>query len=1410
MVKDKNTGIESPVVYKDVKSRIQKVLKTVSSKPTLSKNFLNSSGNSVSTTQLGHWLSTLTTKLNKKNSPRIKKMFESLIYKNNSVLKFIKNNGAHFAKIDALKNQNLQQVSEYSDMNSNDYQIAQLQLFAVTQSEKFYPQSIGVIANRENMIVFDSPFYTNEKLKTEYENQASTYLGILTGLVKNATPKYDNKLKRIQTLKEAQEKIVNDFNNLYLHQATLLKDGEVAVKNGMAVGWNDQIEEFIKIISPELQQAYSQNKVGDNKQFKSFQDLATNYFYSEALNRTYLGDIYAGNALLHTYSKKGAVESFIKRNSGFDSNGKKFEFDQPMILVVVDDMPSDSQAINGTYTTEVLRKQGGTMEGSEVGLSMKDQIYQVDPITSQQLFLKMASLNLDRTVNGHSLNSFSTKEANESGVSFNNLGNSIIAMEDYFIKKWDKEFGKGHGIKPYIKLMDKDVMKGTYSYDVVTIAQLNDATSSNNFEQIESKFSSVVIDNYRSAFNLDKPLKNLESQNITLSTQITLQQYNSLPEDGKRKMIDEFEIAAMDYLKRKMNNDNGDVVGEYEDSIVYENLIDLNYVISEMTKDLNDRDKTQTGKILEEIARYNNQNSNSQISSVDHPNLKLPYQQFVASRLTEKGIKLSMPGNFMHQLPSVDGSLNKLKHREVALPWAMFAPSYPEALKLLEMYKKNGQTLDVVAVRIPSSAEMTAFAGTVKYFLDTDRNVALLSDKFVELSDSDHDGDKAMVYREYIMDDGSINKLHTQSLLFRKLYDNLNTVEFVKMSNSETLSLAAIEKAVAKNSKLNKEYVARSINDITDVAMKLGLGRLATGRFSIASKFMSLLSQENEHLNEVLTYIGTNGNQYDLYNFTTKQVSDLARLLQAALDMANNPILAKTGFSLNTIDVGNVMMLLGVELTETINFLSSKDISKMSNDFDKSLSTFDSNEKTTFDKHIQDKYIKKNSKGLIDWELTKAQTNKDVLSFLKFKIIADGISKMIPYVQLDKNLPNTEILVNKLIEDIDSTDESLLPFTIDNLKKRPLNVHRKKVLDLEKKVLDSTSLKAVPRLEGVIENMAKSMVSPNLFKKEIDNQLMHYFSQFQLSTKRDNPSEFVYGFPETVQNIVKSLKDGAVNIEAGFVTKDIYEATQAAINEEGANQIYEEKLKEWSIEIEKSRKEGNNIEDSLARYQKEVDEVNKNKMFKDNIFLNSIEFNEKENKTVMSLSKDQQATKGMRDKIEKAFNDIQNKNPQLAKDFIDYQLYRHGVNDKIGSFIGALPVNIHSKMLAKSTRFRKDFLGKESVTNELNEIKLNTIAQNKDIIKQPKESEIKKEFEDYLELKVNRSKFIVYNENIYERLNNQEGKTTDIIYKKPKGLGDFKMDDNFVSYIIDKALDKKSSLKEAEEFKKKCITRIKK
>lgn len=1313
------------VDYKDISGYIERIFNETSDITPLANNFLNGQGNAESSTQLGHWVSELNSMLINPISGRLKAMKNSPIYKNNTVLDyFSKGKKIKYAKLDTVKNLNTNEVVDYANLNANDYHITQLFKFATNVSSKFYKQSIGVISNRDGMLLFEVPTYTNEKLKEAYKQQAKDLESLL-------------KTKLIGLDSTQQKKLISDFNNLYIHKAD--KNGKVT--SAMEIGHTKEIDNIKSIVSKNgLTEALS-SKV-NNGTFKNFDELLSNYFYTEALNRSYLSDIYAGPALHHSKpnSKKGAVESFIKRMSGINSNGTNIELKKPVTFVVykgkskVDGVKlSDSFAFFGNNINKEIKDATGSF--SPVGINSKNNIFQVDPITGEQLYVKSSNLNVTKNEGG---------STNMDGMTdkYTEMAQALSKIEDYL------------GDNVNIVLVDADAFKGTYSgYEAIDLNELLEAVKNDKIDSIKDKFSKPVqIYSLKTPFNLNKKLPALSKQEAVLGIQVALLQFNNASAELRNK----FQEKAIRYLNEKMG-------GDYELSKTFLTLKDFNAVVESLSKDLNDREKSITTEILEAVKEYNKANPDNEILSFDNPNIRLIYEQHVSSQLSKKGIKIDLPGNFLHQLPDIGDTL---EYDEVAVPWKMFANSLEEANELL----KKGD-LRVAVVRIPTSAEVSVLAGKVKYFLNTDENVAMVSNGFVKTSDSDHDGDKVMVYRQEIDDKGNIRPFTLQSQMFDLLYNNLKSEQFVSNALNNTLDLNVLKEAIG--SEIEADYKSGSIDAVVDVAQKMGLGQEATGRFAIASKLMSLLSQSGSYLHKAIKY---KGKEYK--EFTNKELNNLAVLLQSALDIGNNPILTETGFTKTTIDTGNAMILLGIDVKDVIGLLKSKSIQSLNNKFNERNSVYNESEKISFKEFLNEiKFL--NGKPRSSEEIA-ATFGQEVADFINFNEVANDLSKVISFIQLDKSLPNNSISTNNLLDTVKEFKD--LSFDMTNIMNRPLYKHTKKMLELQSDVYATNLITSSPLIKKLVKSIGESLTNQFTFNKAVDEQVLHYLAQHQLSTQRVSPSKFITDLSNKMHNIYRAVVLNETEVE---VAQHVSEMIEAGSNFESVIKNYEGTYTRQQMV------------DDFNDYVDMVTVMNQADMFKGNSVFDYLQFKEDDNgKLVMSLKPDFKATSETKQKFKDDFKEIQALDPELARDIIDYQLYRFGFNNKIGSFIDGMPTDLHVKSLVDTTKL----INNPSLLSSMErEIAANLIGKNSDLVKVVTDKSIVEN--KYLPaneiiLKDDKYKLVKYNDVIYTRI----GQSTK--YSK-FNLGKFETNNNFTAYNIDKKLS--AVTKEDIEEIKKCI-----
>ena len=817
---------------------------------------------------------------------------------------------------------------------------------------------------------------------------------------------------------------------------------------------------------------------------------------------------------------------------------------------------------------------------------------------------------------------------------------------------------------------------------------------------------------------MSKKLDNVDKQSSILSTQLALIQFYNKDISA----IEAFESIATNHLQENMD-------GKGRESKVYNDLVNFNYVLEELTKDLNDRDKSATTDILDAIKSHNENNPDDAINSFDHPSLKPIYEQFVSSRLAKKGIRLELAGNFMHQLPDMhNNSEEKLQHEEVAVSWKMFFNEKPTPEQEAEFLASADNK--VVAVRIPASAPLSTFAGKVKYFLDADTNVVKLSDDFVKYSDSDHDGDKAMIYRKEMNQDGSINNDSTKTQMFNNLYTNLSSVDYIEATKKEEgLSFEEI-----KGGKLN--YKSGLINDIVDITTKMGLGASATGRFAIAGKLMSLLSQSKEGLKNSINFEGKT-----LQEFTNDSLDDVALFLQAALDIGNNPILTTTGFTQSTIDVGNAMLLLGLNKDEVIEFLNRDDIKNLSEEYENTQLAFGGEKNLSFKQFLNNKY---GMEGDV--------ATGDVAEFMKFREVADGLTKVIGYIQLDKNLPNNSQKNQALIDNI--TDFEKLPFTFNQVSQRQLLAHREEILNLQNGVFE-TQLLSSPEIKSIVKELSEQFTNKFEFQKRVDEQLMHYFSQSQISNKVDSASDFIYDFSAKMKTIYDAavLGKGEVEIESyleaiieGRQTKEFYAPHY------GMAEI------EKSLEKVKADKLALKVSDRL----------------KGNSVIKYLEFKTLDDgKLLVSLNPKYKATEQSKKEFKQDFLKIQEILPDLAREIKDYQLLRYGLNNRMGSFIDGLPMDMNIKGLKRaSTLINNPY----SVNKNSGVIRNNLVQKNKDLLKVVSDNQIEMHQGKFQTNRNSKEKYLMYNNEVYS-------KGTDGNYSKTFE-GKFETDENFTRYNL--------------------------
>jgi hypothetical protein len=410
------------------------------------------------------------------------------------------------------------------------------------------------------------------------------------------------------------------------------------------------------------------------------------------------------------------------------------------------------------------------------------------------------------------------------------------------------------------------------------------------------------------------------------------------------------------------------------------------------------------------------------ITALDHPNLKAQIEQYIGSRMGKQGARPEMAGAYLHMIPDYGNTLpspkykeepiknkvkfkkkvqkneqklkrlkkenqspelikkqeeylNKLKSEQkkgtrtvltdlqVAVPWSMFGATREQAEEFIERRKQEGVPVKVAVVRVPASIGVSTFGADIAYLTDGEANTVITPDEFIKMSDADHDGDKAFVYREEL--DTKTEKLKNEqgeeyertftkevkgpkSSLFWAVYTQVTSDE-IREQHSEDLTVDNIKEIVKDIKKQKGEstkkqsYSLQTYDDLADVLSKYSFGAKAIGIEAVAGKMLSMFTQSGIKLNKGYA-IEFDGKVYD--RFVSDNAMNVAKMLQAALDLGNDPILLETGINKHTIGAANVMLNLGVPLRKVIETLKSDAIQTLVKEIDKNSSVYSGYEGT--------------------------------------------------------------------------------------------------------------------------------------------------------------------------------------------------------------------------------------------------------------------------------------------------------------------------------------------------------------------------------------------------------------------------------------------------------------------------------
>ena len=1266
-----------------IDSTLSRILEYFEETTQLRNNFLNRNGNSITTTQNGHYIMRKLARLQAKrvDPDTGKKVFKtkeleikqkSPYYENNPLIEKGKNwigkGKLKYGKFDAVSNITNNTNKEYSYMSAKDYLLNQFFMYATNQSGVSYNQTFGIKSNRDSISLFNVPKYTKSELKTHYDNQAKMLDKIYQELTRGAT-------------QEQKDALAKGLEDMFLHKVV---NGKV-VSGFMHPSHQNEIQEIQKMLKEiDYKDFILESQTKETKSIHPASEIVEMFYYTEALNRTSLNDIFSGNSLWFKSPQKDT-----KRRSGADSTGLQddiggeIKFIQFNSVLPNGDIIADSLDFNSPTLYENQKTNRGDIDN--VGESAKDQIYQVLP-DGKLLYLKNLSLNVSGQIDNHTLTSY--------GEVYNRIGNALIKIQNQFPNV-------------QIKLFDDNVSKGTWkankNWDLNEL--LDTVENTEDLTSFVEGLDSIDVHGHTTLNQSHKTLKSPNKQTTVMGTQGALIQFNNLPVELQRY----YEDAVLDYLRKNLKgdiNNNGNIK---------KMLMGVKRITTSLANDLNDREASVSTELLEEVIKYNQENPDNEIVSLDHPHLRRLTEQHISSQLTKRGIKIDMAGDFLVQLPDLNTAQREAQDQlamdEIAVGWKFIFPKEPTQEQKDNFL--NSEDNKIVALRIPTSAEMSMFGGRIAKILDTDSNQVIMSKRFHEVSDSDNDGDKAMIYRRAIGSQGQFLKGTTsiggkvsignsQSAIFDSLYENVTQQEFIDKQQGETLDFdkyltdILVEKGMIEPVKPGEvaegEFRTNSINAISNRSVDMSFGADATGRFSIASKVTSLLSQYRDRVKKPIKWVNQNGQEEELTNFVNTRSTDIAILLQAALDMGNNPILTLTGINSHNINVVNLGLSLGKSLGDMIDVVNDPEVMEMIQQVEDGTNSFSTERAPNLDAIVAKQFYKGKGveKRYYSFPEMKEMYSNGKYNFIQLYKTAQDLSMLIRFVQLDKSTPNNAKDIF-LMENMKSFGLDKINLTTDFITSNRLytdpEAGRLTVLQDARNIMDNHLVTANRLLNKEIlrlaKGVAKSKFDEDAIFKSTDEVVTHMIAQNQINKQRGNIEEFI----DNTQDKLASIRENAFG-QPVQLSAEVRDAIDTTVNFEQAKQDlidsygYSEARATREINEAKQLIEAQNqaealkgntfIENLNVKYQKD-----KGKIVKDE--------NDMPIVTDVTFGEAYRNDKKLMMKVREDFKKLQELDGELAQDIIDYQLYRYGVNNKIGSFIDVLPIDINIQFMKDSS-----------------------------------------------------------------------------------------------------------------------------
>jgi hypothetical protein len=318
-----------------------------------------------------------------------------------------------------------------------------------------------------------------------------------------------------------------------------------------------------------------------------------------------------------------------------------------------------------------------------------------------------------------------------------------------------------------------------------------------------------------------------------------------------------------------------------------------------------------------------------------------------------------------------------------------------------------------------------------------------------------------------------------------------------------------------------------------------------------------------------------------------------------------------------------------------------------------------------------------------------------------------------------------------------------------------------------------------PMVKSLVKVISENVTNKFKFQKDVAGQIEHYLAQKQIKTKRINVRDFIYGLSQKMKTIHDTVVlNEPLRFESKIDQGVFVELYEAGLNSQEAFDYILETVKDSPKEkIDKILLELQDFS-QLKQFYKRAE------MYKDNSVFDFLRFKEVGNgKVVMSLKPEFKSTDDTKQKFRDDFNKLQELDPQLANEIIEFQLYRYGLNNKIGSFIEGLPMDLNINALALAS----DLLRSKSARAEIKEeLRANLYAKNKSLLPVVKS----------IQPNSTNKKVVVFEDKIYVRTNEKEA-----FIKLP--IGKFDADENFTAYNVSKVSEASNKIDE-EQIKKGC------